>query len=143
LSAFKLLECQININSLTSVIKEKYFMKRSGNKILSHQGRDKLWVLAFVMIFGSACSQQQNGQDNAGETNNEQSSNQRNSREVNVEDLVGNLDHPWGMAFLPDGRLLVTERSGSLRILDTNNELSEPLQVHRKFFQGVRVGFWM
>jgi aldose sugar dehydrogenase len=32
------------------------------------------------------------------------------------------------MAFLPDNRLLVTERSGNLRILDTDNRLTKPLQ---------------
>ncbi|PHY13324.1 glucose dehydrogenase, partial [Caulobacter sp. B11] len=33
-----------------------------------------------------------------------------------VETLAGGLDHPWGMALLPDGAILVTERAG-LRIL--------------------------
>ncbi|MCL6608242.1 MAG: PQQ-dependent sugar dehydrogenase [Geminicoccaceae bacterium] len=32
--------------------------------------------------------------------------------------LAGPLEHPWGMAFLPDGRMLVTERPGRLRLID-------------------------
>jgi len=32
--------------------------------------------------------------------------------------IAEGLDHPWSMAFLPDGRILVTERSGQLRIVD-------------------------
>jgi aldose sugar dehydrogenase len=32
--------------------------------------------------------------------------------------LSEGLDHPWALAFLPDGRLLVTERSGQLLVID-------------------------
>lgn len=46
---------------------------------------------------------------------------------VAIEELASGLDHPWGMALLPDGRLLVTERAGRLRILGTDHRLSEPL----------------
>ena len=34
-----------------------------------------------------------------------------------VVTLVQGLEHPWGLAFLPDGRLLVTEKAGRLRIV--------------------------
>ena len=45
--------------------------------------------------------------------------------EVNVESLA-KLDNPWGMAFLPDGKLLITEKPGRLRIYE-NGKLSEPI----------------
>ncbi|NJK89207.1 MAG: PQQ-dependent sugar dehydrogenase [Myxococcales bacterium] len=49
--------------------------------------------------------------------------------EVRVDDVVGGLSHPWGMDFLPDGRLLVTERNaGTLRILKPDGTLSAPLK---------------
>ena len=48
--------------------------------------------------------------------------------EVIVETVARNLENPWGLAFLPDNRMLVTERPGRLRITDANGNLSEPLQ---------------
>src|SRR5690242_19169228 len=46
---------------------------------------------------------------------------------VTVEDVATGLVHPWGMDFLSDGRLLVTERPGRLRILQRDGRLSQPL----------------
>ena len=41
--------------------------------------------------------------------------------------IAGGLEHPWALAFLPDGRFLVTERPGRLRIIERDHTLSPPL----------------
>ncbi len=44
-----------------------------------------------------------------------------------VTTLATGLDHPWGAAFLPDGRLLVTERPGRMRVVGRDGRVSLPL----------------
>jgi len=46
---------------------------------------------------------------------------------VRAETVAQGLVHPWGLVFLPDGRMLVTERPGRLRIVSPNGALSAPL----------------
>ena len=46
---------------------------------------------------------------------------------VGVETVAGGLAHPWALAFLPDGRILVTERPGRLRVVGRDGKLSAPL----------------
>ncbi|MBB3017921.1 glucose/arabinose dehydrogenase [Microvirga lupini] len=48
--------------------------------------------------------------------------------EVIVETVARDLQNPWGLAFLPDNRMLVTERAGRLRMVDANGTLSEPIK---------------
>lgn len=52
---------------------------------------------------------------------------------LKVERLA-TLEYPWGMALLPDGRLLVTEKPGRLRVW-ANGKLSEPVQGVPKVFR--------
>ena len=48
---------------------------------------------------------------------------------VTVTELQDGLDHPWSLAFLPDnGGILITERSGQLRLWQQGKPLSEPLK---------------
>jgi glucose/arabinose dehydrogenase len=43
-----------------------------------------------------------------------------------LETVAEGVTLPWGLAFLPDGRMLVTEKVGQLRVLQ-NGTLSEPI----------------
>lgn len=46
---------------------------------------------------------------------------------LRVVKVTGGLEHPWGMAFLPDGRMLVTERPGRLRLVENGKLLPQPV----------------
>ncbi len=46
---------------------------------------------------------------------------------IRVQTVAGGLSHPWGLAFLPEGRMLVTERAGALRLVARDGTLSAPL----------------
>jgi glucose/arabinose dehydrogenase len=63
-----------------------------------------LWAMCLAMLGSVACAQ--------------------SLRPVTV---ASGLDHPWGLAFLPEGRMLVTERPGRLRIVSMDGKISEPI----------------
>jgi glucose/arabinose dehydrogenase len=44
-----------------------------------------------------------------------------------IQTLASGLDHPWSLAFLPDGGILITERSGSLRLFRDGQLQADPV----------------
>ena len=50
------------------------------------------------------------------------------SDNLHVETVVKGLEHPWGLTFLPDGLMLITERPGRMRTVDSAGRLSKPLE---------------
>jgi aldose sugar dehydrogenase len=53
---------------------------------------------------------------------------------VKAETFAKGLAHPWGLQFLPDGRLLVTERPGRMRLVARDGRLSAPIAGVPKVF---------
>jgi len=47
--------------------------------------------------------------------------------ELLVETVASGLRHPWSLAFLPDGAMLVTERVGTVRLVTPDGRVSDPL----------------
>jgi glucose/arabinose dehydrogenase len=51
--------------------------------------------------------------------------------------LTDKLQSPWSLAFLPDGKILLTEKPGTMRLMDKAGKLSEPIAgVPAVFFLG-------
>jgi glucose/arabinose dehydrogenase len=48
--------------------------------------------------------------------------------QLEVQTIAGGLVNPWSLGFLPDGRMLVTERPGRIRIVTAEGQLSPPLK---------------
>lgn len=52
---------------------------------------------------------------------------QSQQHDFRVQKITDGLNRPWGLAFLPNGDMLVTERVGQLRLIRNNQLVTEPI----------------
>jgi len=57
-----------------------------------------------------------------------------------VTQVASGLEYPWGLAFLPDGRAIVTEKPGRLRVIAADGSLSAPVQGGPSVYYGGQGG---
>jgi glucose/arabinose dehydrogenase len=82
---------------------------------MSRSGKLAEGLFALALFAGAGACQDPGHVQPTGET------------KIAITTVVGGLEHPWGLAFLPDGRMLVTERPGRLRYASADGQLSEPI----------------
>jgi glucose/arabinose dehydrogenase len=73
---------------------------------------------------------------------------QTEKHRLRAEIIVEGLDHPWSLAFLPSGDMLVTERNGALRRVDKHGTLDpRPIeglpQIHQHGQGGLSMWFYI
>ncbi len=76
----------------------------------------KRLILVLIAAIASVSYAQQRGGNPLGDGPWTYTTSERNTR-IRVSVVTKGLSHPWSMAWLPDGNILVTERSGRLRII--------------------------
>lgn len=60
--------------------------------------------------------------------------------DLRVETFASGLEHPWSLAFLPGGAMLVTERPGRLRLISAAGRVSDPVRGVPKVATGDQGG---
>lgn len=103
----------------------------------------RTWVFATSLIFAACSGSPSNGQATSDRGEVEQGAPNSSFRpafegqtrapqalsgvRVHAQEIATGLNHPWAIIFLPDGRMLVTEREGRLRVITREGAISRPV----------------
>src|SRR5215510_16183223 len=84
------------------------------------------FIAMIVLSFAAVCAAQQRGADTLGTGPWNYTTSERGTK-IKVSVVTKGLSHPWSMAWLPGGDMLITERGGQLRIL--RNGVLDPVPI--------------
>jgi aldose sugar dehydrogenase len=82
------------------------------------------FLIALAIVLGVAC-----GQPPTGRGEDEVETSVQTSTQVKVEKVAGGLEVPWSIVWAPDGRMIVTERPGRVRVIENGTLNPKPLFV--------------
>ncbi|ASK89587.1 PQQ-dependent sugar dehydrogenase [Sphingorhabdus sp. SMR4y] len=80
-----------------------------------------------IAIFMASCTNGENAQTNAGASTEAQALADISpvDRKPFETTAIASFDEPWAMTFLPDGRMLVSEKAGTLQLVDAKGQKNE------------------
>lgn len=88
-----------------------------------------------AVLFAGACTSSSEGR-----VQESQAPTESPVRSLQVEELAGGLEHAWDVGFLPDGKLIVTERPGKLTLLSSARPGAEASAIKADFSDVFAVG---
>jgi glucose/arabinose dehydrogenase len=94
--------------------------------------KKRIYIAAFAVLFyAAACSQHDNNHEDTAGTSEVPLKGpiiESEKQKYQIDTLTNQLENPWGITFLSDGRILVTERKGEIRIIKDGKLLNEKIE---------------
>lgn len=95
------------------------------------------YCLVVLLLLIASCSDKENGIGDDAETEPYSGKTFESQKLIyGVDTIANDLKNPWGIAFLPDGRILVTDRGGEVLVFENEKLLPESITIPDVFVNG-------